>query len=205
MEGFPCHPFFQSGVPNYADNSVVNARVVLWNSRFQQMLASHRKSHRRRQACPTMTYTPTIVFAFVSLRETGDASQLTQSVKDRVTTCQQLVRVALMTCVQNDFVPWAIKNGMDGNENLNRTQSGSQMSTVFADGLDNCLANFLCQLFALINCQPLQILRKVKSLQQLPHNSRPRCFLTSPTRANSVREIRTCHNFGFCPAGQKKL
>ena len=87
-----------------------------------------------------------IGIALVGLGETGHSAELPKMLKIRLASGQHLMDIRLVTHIKNQAVFHCIKNGLDGDRKLHRTQIGSQVAAGFGYAGDQKLADFRAQL-----------------------------------------------------------
>ena len=89
-----------------------------------------------------MSATEGVVFAFRRKRERLDAIQFTVGTETLTPACQNLMSVCLMAYIPNDSVVWRIEHIVQCYSKFNYTQTGSQMSRVDRQFLDDVVAQF---------------------------------------------------------------
>ena len=109
---------------------------------FAGHIAGHRHAQRRGDRCAGVSGAKNVVGAFIAGGEAGDATVLAQRAEFFTPPGKQLVDIALMTDVPDNFIDGAIKNAVKGNRKLNYTEVGSEMTA----GVGNRGNNFLTEL-----------------------------------------------------------
>ena len=117
----------------------------------------HAQSHGHRIGC--MAGYKSIVRTFIGLWKAGKTAQLPQSTEKRLTTGEDLMRVALMPHIKDQPVLSGIKHPVDGHRKLHHTQVGGQMPTGLGNALDEKRAKLPAKLLHLFIIQIFYVLR----------------------------------------------
>ena len=94
----------------------------------------HTQRNGHRAGC--MTGNECIGITFHRLRETGHTAKLTQMVKIRLASGQDLMDIRLVTHIKYQAVFTCIKHGLDGNGQFHHTQIGCQVAAGFGNPID---------------------------------------------------------------------
>ena len=113
------------------------------------------KPRRHRQRSGRMPRDKGVVLALLGLRETRYAAVFAQPVEIAVAPRQQLMRVSLVSDVENDFIVGAIEHVMQRHGKLHRAEVGRQMPAVVFHNADNTLAQILANAVQLGDIKPL--------------------------------------------------
>ena len=124
-----------------------------------------------------------VVFRFVWLRETGDAVFLPQGRKSFQPSGQNLMGIALMPYVPDEFIFRRIKHTVHRHRQFHRPQIGSEMPAGFGNSFYEKTSNLRTECGTLFRRKCLQIVRRVQTLQQVLL-----CF----------RNFHIFHGFVFC-------
>ena len=106
-----------------------------------------------------MTGLETVVFALLPFRKTGESAVLPQGLKTAVASGNQLMHIALMADVENQFILRRMKDTVNRQGQLHHTQVGRQMAAVPGHGADQLFPDFLRQGIQFLQRQRLQVLR----------------------------------------------
>ena len=107
-----------------------------------------------------------IVFRFVAIRITRQASLLTQSLK-RVTTSHQLMHIGLVAGVEKNIVLRRFEDTVNAESQLHNAQVRTQVTTGCRHIRHDELANFLRELLQLLVAEVLQVCRGLNTREQL--------------------------------------
>src|SRR5262245_7572708 len=82
---------------------------------------------------------------------------------------EQLVNVALMTHVPDEFVSWCVENPMQSDSQLDDTKVRAEMTAILRQHGDHLLTDFRGELLQLFNCQLLQMNRTIHHIEVSAH------------------------------------
>ena len=111
-----------------------------------------------------MTCNECIRITFTGLRKTRHASELTQTLKIRLASCQHLMDIRLMANIKNQAVFIRVINGLKGYGQLNGTQIRGQMPAGFGYPIDQKRSDLLAKQQTFFIAQAQQILVTVDIL-----------------------------------------
>ena len=94
-----------------------------------------------------VTFGENIVLAFSSVGEAGDASSLAERMEAFISSRQELMRVALMADVENDFIIRRAEMSVQGDGCFRHSEIGSEMSAVGGNGIYDLRSYFRCKVF----------------------------------------------------------
>ena len=104
-----------------------------------------------------MAGTEGIVFGFLALAETGNATELTELFESVASPGQHLVRVALMTDVPDDVVVGHVKDVVQGDGQLDDAEGRTEMAAGFGNGLDDLPPELVGELLQILHAKVLHV------------------------------------------------
>ena len=126
--------------------------------------------HRHAQGCGDggggVSYAEGVIFTFRSFWETTESAIFPVGMKVGASAGEDFMAIGLMSHVPHELVVRGLIDIMQGNRQFHHAKAGSEMSTMYADHINDVLTEFVADLVQPVFIQFAQIFRYIDGFEQ---------------------------------------